>query len=192
MKRMKRWGLRRLGGKRGFTLIELLIVMVILAILAGIVIISVGGVIGRGQATAYDGAKEQVELGVTDYIARTFGDLPTLNCSILAGALNDQDGNAMTTLGPWFVVDMCSLTLSEGGVLKEIPVSAYGVAPTITTAGADCATGNCNTPAYPTCNCSTSNHYTWLLDTTTGDVFSVCSGADCDTEDEDGFQGIYP
>ncbi|GAG09069.1 unnamed protein product, partial [marine sediment metagenome] len=60
MKRMKKLGLRRLGGKRGFTLIELLIVMVILAILAGVVIMAVGGVFGTAHESAYESVKPQL------------------------------------------------------------------------------------------------------------------------------------
>lgn len=70
MKKLKKMGFRHLGGKkRGFTLIELLIVMVILAILAGIVIISIGGVIGRGQQTAYNAERESLQTAVLSYFA---------------------------------------------------------------------------------------------------------------------------
>ena len=57
--------------RKGVTLIELLIVMVILAILSGIVIISIGGTIARGHANAYDADREQVEMAVCDYMTRT-------------------------------------------------------------------------------------------------------------------------
>jgi len=67
MKRMKKLGLRRLGGKRGFTLIELLIVMVILAILAGVVIMAVGGVFGTAHESAYEGAKDQIQVTIAHY-----------------------------------------------------------------------------------------------------------------------------
>jgi prepilin-type N-terminal cleavage/methylation domain-containing protein len=42
-----KWGYKRLGGKKGLTLIELLIVLVILAILAGVIVLAVGGIFGR-------------------------------------------------------------------------------------------------------------------------------------------------
>jgi len=180
---MKRWDRRRRGGKRGFTLIELLIVMVILAILAGIVIISVGGVIGRGQATAYEGAKEQVELGVSDYVARTFGSYPTLNGTV----------DLVSPAGTYTIIDLCVLlatcnTTPPGpGVLKEVPVSSFNAAP-----GGFAGTENNNCAgATFNCTCYATAHYTWLLDQM-GDVFSVCSGADCDLTADDGFQGIYP
>jgi prepilin-type N-terminal cleavage/methylation domain-containing protein len=35
-----KWGYKRLGGKKGLTLIELLIVLVILAILAGVIVMN--------------------------------------------------------------------------------------------------------------------------------------------------------
>jgi len=54
MKRlMKRYGLRKIGGKRkGFTLIELLIVLTILAILVAVVTISLTTFVGKGKAEA--------------------------------------------------------------------------------------------------------------------------------------------
>ena len=55
------------SSRKGFTLIELLIVMLILTILAGLVIISVGGVIGRGQQTAYEGDDESIRTAVAAY-----------------------------------------------------------------------------------------------------------------------------
>jgi len=41
--------------------------MLILAILVGIVIISIGGAIGRSQGTAYDGEDESIRIAVTTY-----------------------------------------------------------------------------------------------------------------------------
>ena len=183
MRSMKRRGLKRRGGKRGFTLIELLIVMVILAILAGIVIISVGGVIGRGQATAYEGAKEQVELGVSDYVARTFGSYPTLDGNV---TLTDPVG-VYTIIDVCVLLATCNVTPPGPGVLKEVPVSSFNAAP----AGfAGTENNNCAGATF-NCTCYATAHYTWLLDQM-GDVYSVCSGTDCDTETADGFQGIYP
>lgn len=184
MRSMKRRGLKRRGGKRGFTLIELLIVMVILAILAGIVIISVGGVIGRGQATAYEGAKEQVELGVSDYVARTFGSYPTLNGTV---TLTDPAGD-YTIIDLCVLLATCNTTPPGPGVLKEVPVSSFNAAPVVGVTGPE--DNNCAGATF-NCTCYATAHYTWLLDQM-GDVFSVCTGADCDATDESGFQGIYP
>ena len=46
----------------GFTLIELLIVIVILGILAGIVVVAVGGISDRGQASACKADKKTLEV----------------------------------------------------------------------------------------------------------------------------------
>ena len=184
MKRLKKYGHRRLGGRRGFTLIELLIVMVILAILAGIVIISVGGVIGRGQSAAYDGAKEQVEAAVTDYVARTFGSYPMLNGTV---TLANPAGN-YTVIDICVLLATCNVTPPGAGILKEVPVSAYNGTPTAGCTGTEC--NNCAGSTF-SCTCQGTAHYAWLLNDL-GDVYSVCSGADCDATDSDGFQGVYP
>jgi prepilin-type N-terminal cleavage/methylation domain-containing protein len=184
MKRLNTLRLRYVRSKGGFTLIELLIVMVILAILAGIVIISVGGVIGRGQSAAYDGAKEQVEAAVTDYVARTFGSYPYLNGTV---TLATPAGN-YTILDLCVLLAICNVTPPGPGILKEVPVTAYNGTPTAGCTGDEC--NNCAGSVF-SCACQSTAHYTWLLNDM-GDVYSACSGADCDATDADGFQGVYP
>ncbi|MFA5368039.1 MAG: prepilin-type N-terminal cleavage/methylation domain-containing protein, partial [Dehalococcoidia bacterium] len=58
MKTYKNIGFGPRKGKKGFTLIELLIVMVILAILAGVVVMAIGGVFGTSRERAYDVSKQ--------------------------------------------------------------------------------------------------------------------------------------
>lgn len=173
MKRLKRMGLRRLGGRRGFTLIELLIVMVILAILAGIVIISVGGVIGRGQQTAYNADSENVQTAVLAYFAEK-AEWP----------IYDPTDDVTIGAVAYDAIDMCAMVGAEL-YLIEVPRSACsGVA------GDNCAGA---------CTCSGS--YVWVVDTAAGGtVYSCCEGTACaDTcgaaaswADADGFQDVFP
>lgn len=66
----KKYGLRRVGGKqKGFTLVELLIVMIILAILATVVTLSLTGAIGRGEATACQQEYLATRTAVIEYYA---------------------------------------------------------------------------------------------------------------------------
>ena len=109
MKRFMKWDSRRFGGKKGFTLIELLIVMVILAILAGIVIISIGGVIGRGQETAYNAERESLQTAVLSFYASENSTWPT------------------TTWPDAGIIDMSLLTVAVAPALPyldESPTSA--------------------------------------------------------------------
>jgi len=172
MKKLKRWDSRRFDGERGFTLIELLIVMVILAILAGIVIISVGGVIGRGQETAYNAERESLQTAVLSYYATNNSTWPTSGDTDPATATPGQPG----------VIDIALLTDPSGGelpYLDEAPPSAH-------------KNNHCTT----TC----SGHYLWSVGSD-GNVFSECDGDDCTTEGdldgvkdagEDGWQDVYP
>ena len=175
MRMLKALDSRRTGGKRGFTLIELLIVMVILAILAGIVIISIGGVIGRGQETAYNAERESLQTAVLSYYASNNSTWPT-----------SGDTDPVSTPGNAGAIDMSLLTVAVDPALPyldETPASANE--------------DNTRDDAV------TNGHYLWSVDAS-GHVFSECEDiaeGDCTadgnmdaTEDagEDGWQDVYP
>jgi prepilin-type N-terminal cleavage/methylation domain-containing protein len=86
-----KWGYKRLGGKKGLTLIELLIVLVILAILAGVIVLAVGGIFGRTGEQAYNLVRDELQLAVTGYMTNASHDLPvhtgnnTINVCLLLG-----------------------------------------------------------------------------------------------------------
>ena len=62
----------------GFTLIELLIVIVILGILAGVVIFSVGGVTDTGAEAACKTDLKTIQVAVEAYRAKTGGYPPRI------------------------------------------------------------------------------------------------------------------
>jgi general secretion pathway protein G len=70
--------------ERGFTLIELLIVIVILGILAGIVLFSVGGVTDRGSVAACKSDLKTIETAVEAYRAKN-GTYPTNLVALTTG-----------------------------------------------------------------------------------------------------------
>ena len=96
-----KWGYKRLGGKKGLTLIELLIVLVILAILAGVIVLAVGGIFGRTGEQAYNLVRDELQLAVTSYMTNISAGDP-----VMANVSN---------------VDVCLLLVSEGGLLREVP-----------------------------------------------------------------------
>jgi len=193
--------------RKGFTLIELLIVMVILAILAGIVIISIGGVIGRGQATAYNADREQIQSAVAEYMTRptdntynhTIGEVPLIDPSMatfIQGQVNVSGDDVLAE--NYYLIALCPLTTSAfpKGILKQVPVTAHST--NLANAGANAEAGadaNCLTLGTNQANCG---HYQWYT-TDGGDILSVCLGADCtngpnapNTSVLDGFQDVYP
>lgn len=74
----------------GFTLIELLIVIVILGILAGVVIFSVGGVTDTGNVAACKTDLKTVSVAVEAYKAKNGSFPPDLEPSLTDPALGDQ------------------------------------------------------------------------------------------------------
>ena len=98
MPSLKRWGFKRLGGKKGFTLIELLIVLVVMAILAGVVVMAVGGVFGTTEEQAYNAARDQLQIAAVGCVATNttssiddlqIGGNNSLNVCLLLGSVND-------------------------------------------------------------------------------------------------------
>jgi prepilin-type N-terminal cleavage/methylation domain-containing protein len=189
MKALKNMGFGPRKSKSGFTLIELLIVMVILAILAGVVVMAVGGVFGTAKSSAYNAIKDDLQNAVTGYATDHQGNFP-INES--ATYLVTPNGNCTTVVGgtPCYVINMSALLVANGGMLRQIPDGV--AAPTINNCyGGDGATGYCKT----------SNHYTWGV-TTKGVVFSRCDPnttgdvKNCETNgvasNASGYQGVWP
>jgi len=88
-----KWGYKRLGGKKGLTLIELLIVLVILAILAGVIVLAVGGIFGRTGEQAYNLVRDELQLAVTGYLTNVSHNDPVfgVNNSIAVCSLTGPD-----------------------------------------------------------------------------------------------------
>ena len=84
-----KWGYKRFGGKKGLTLIELLIVLVILAILAGVIVLAVGGIFGRTGEQAYNLVRDELQLAVTGYMTNSSHGLPVMsgNNTVIDGCL---------------------------------------------------------------------------------------------------------
>jgi general secretion pathway protein G len=68
----------------GFTLVELLVVIVVLGVLAGLVVLAVGGIRDRGVASACEGDRRTLDGAIGAYHARTGSYPPSLT------ALSDE------------------------------------------------------------------------------------------------------
>jgi prepilin-type N-terminal cleavage/methylation domain-containing protein len=180
MKTFKNMGFGPRKSKSGFTLIELLIVMVILAILAGVVVMAVGGVFGNAKSKAYGVTKDELKNAVADYASRNQGAFPytaTKNVTI--------DGTARYT------INMSALLTANGGILAKVPDSMAALS-----SGANAAVDNCDFTGGTTATCGSNSHYIWGQDNM-GNVYSLCDDTNggsttCNCTTCDGFQTVYP
>ena len=182
MKAFKTMGFKRGTGKRGFTLIELLIVMVILAILAGVVVMAVGGIFGQAKARAYDTIKPQIQNAVTAYTTANNGQLPPVLSGNTTYNITTEANQSVPTCR---VFDICNI-VGVGEILRQVPdgcmTQASGGIDNFPDANASCSATD------------TGQHYVWVMDPA-GNVYSMCddngngiiSGG---TETYDGFHGI--
>jgi general secretion pathway protein G len=101
--------IKRAREEGGFTLIELMIVIVILGVLAGIVIFSVGGITDRGNTAACKTDLSTVSVGVEAYRAKNGVYPPNLDPSLTTGAnqfLRPQANLVASTLtGQGYTID---------------------------------------------------------------------------------------
>ena len=181
MKAFEKLGFKRGKGKRGFTLIELLIVMVILAILAGVVVMAVGGIFGQAKSRAYDTIKPQIQNGVTAYSTDHNGDLPDnvqADPDTLYTVLMEADGTPVTDC---YVFDLC-LIAGPGLLLRQVPDGCYDGAIDSNFANGPCVSTN---PG--------DGHYIWVVDGA-GNVYSMCDvnlNGVLDVADGDNIDGFH-
>ncbi len=183
MKSFKIMGFGPRKSKSGFTLIELLIVMVIIAILAGVIVMAVGGVFGNARSAAYNTAREQIQNAVTAYSANasSAGQLPAngspaaaYQCSFLTGTV--------------YVVNISALLASNSGMLRTVPDGVY------VSGNATVTNTNINGSA-PTGY--SGGHYIWEMDSA-GTVASVCVNigggtVNCNAHlTVNGYQNVWP
>lgn len=167
---MKNSAVPRHKGRCGFTLIELLIVMLILAILAGVVVMSVGGIFEDTKERAYEELRGQIQNAVIAYELDRPNELPPE-----IGMVNISGNNKR-------IFDICSLTLPTG-LLRTAPDGCILINGS-SNDNCDSTIGNCS-------GCLATSHYIWAYDLE-GNIYSTCVGSDCKANNADGYQGIWP
>ena len=152
----------------GITLFSMLL---LIPILAGVVVMAVGGVFGTAKPAAYNSVKDDVQNAVTAYATDHQGNFPY---SVSVKMANNAE---CSVTNPCYIINMNALLVSQGGILRQIPSG---------TRQANCAQVGAS-------GCSDLNHYTWGA-TSTGIVYSRCDTADgktCTTQNS-GYQDVWP
>ena len=157
-----KWGIKRLGGKKGLTLIELLIVLVILAILAGVIVLAVGGIFGRTGEQAYNLVRDELQLAVTGYMTNSTHGLP--------GMINPLNASR---------IDVC-LLLGPNELLREVPD------------GVNSANNGGTNGSVPCITSADAHYiWTLSDDGNVGSECITAGGEDC-LGSGDGYQGVWP
>ncbi|MEA1959008.1 MAG: hypothetical protein U9N44_04960, partial [Chloroflexota bacterium] len=152
------------------------IVMVILAILAGVVVMAVGGVFSSAHEAAYNAVKDDIQNSVVAYATDHNGTFPYNTSNAL-----DSNANCSTC----YVLDFTLMLTANGGMLREVPDGCFAKT------GAD--NDNCDSASIA--GCDAANHYIWGADQY-GNVYSFCDNSSTSTDDcttnNSGFQGVWP
>lgn len=125
-----------------------------------------GGQEDTARSYAYEAGRRGIESAVNNYY-NIDGDLPALEATVAIGGQM------------YYIIDVCALVSHELGLLMDVPSSCASVD--------DAGNDNCDGGG---CACG-GGHYVWLVDDYVY-LHSICIGDDCDANDADGYQGVWP
>ncbi|MFA5055034.1 MAG: hypothetical protein WC562_02530 [Dehalococcoidia bacterium] len=144
-------------------------VVLVLCVIAGIIVMGVGGQYGPFYSPNCNGAVWVIESDIIYYSAYHNGSMPVLNGSY-------SNANCSSC----HVINM-SAVLSCGS-LWAVPEDTWQ--------GPGADDDNCDSQDGAITGCSASNNYIWIVDAN-GSVYSYCIGIDCQTNNS-GYQGLLP
>ena len=130
-KRMKKFGLKRIGSKqKGFTLIELLIVLTILAILVAVVTLALTSFIGKGEEEACSADADALQIAALAYYHDNSNTWPANGLALISGGYIDKEPDSDTDCG-W------GIGLLDGDLSKN-RICYYADAVSLAAAACDC------------------------------------------------------
>ena len=127
--------------------------------------------VGGTCAREYVKAQMLIQDGVDAYRGANDGAMPVFSDVVVT--LEEPEGT-------FLIIDMCALAAMD----KEFEHVMYGCAEVDGDGNDNCDGGSCS-------SCNSTHHYLWLVDFD-GRVLSMCVGAECDYNNEDGYQGVWP
>jgi hypothetical protein len=160
---------RRIQRKWAIAGVSVFLIFCLLPIVVGLILMSIAGSLGPSSQAPYMTARDEVGIAVIAYTIDNNADIPALTGTYSIAECADCHP-----------IDMNLLITSSDMILSEVPDGTYAVA------GAN--NDNCDGGAT---GCSADNHYVWLVNTF-GIVYSKCMGADCNSNGDDGYQGVWP
>ncbi len=144
------------------------------------------GTLFASPADKYEEARAYIQNAVTEYMVSNGGQRPfygeMMNTSECFIQLHPAPQSGYIYAG--WVLDFCYM-MDSGWLYSEdlpfeLPECCYGQSGE---EGTNFYTGNCTNPY--------SGHYVWLIDEV-GNVCSVCVGDDCWSNNQSGYQGVWP
>ena len=120
----------------------------------------------------YDSIPAQVQTAVIEYSFNHDHELPPT----IGGksVINTSKG-----IREVWIIDLCAITGGDR-ILRAVPEGVTQLP------GPD--NDNCDAGCE---GCNSSYHYIWWMDEG-GNVYSTCVGDECDANNEDGYQGVWP
>jgi uncharacterized membrane protein len=145
-----------------------LLILVVLLMIVGLWVMTIGGHLDTTQESAYGTAKAELQNAVNNYQNKNNGAPPTIN------------GTVTINGSTYKIINICPLLTQNEDSLQTIIESLW------------CGNGSNDDNWDGGCaECKAYSSYIWAVDDE-GNIYSTCVGEHCRSSGTNGFQGRWP